>query len=104
MSAEKGLWREPTVGMDSSDAGQIAKSAVESAWQSMMGPGVPMWFSRAADAAKRVLQADEMLGLECVAALMAAVDRAEPEHRPAALELLLGVLEPPSGGMSFGLL
>lgn len=87
-AAKSGAWKEQAVSVDSDDAGQIARSAVEAAWQGMMGAGVPEWFSRAVSAAQIVLAQDELLGLDCVAALLDATKRADADRRPAALELL----------------
>lgn len=100
-AAAKCLWQEPPVSMDSDDAGRLAKSAVESAYATMLGPGVPMWFSRAVNAAKRVLLEDELLGLDCVAALLASAERANADQRPAALELLWLIVDSPAGTGSF---
>lgn len=87
-AAKNGAWKERTVSVDSDDAGKIARSAVEAAWQGMMGAGVPEWFSRAVSAAQIVLVQDELLGLDCAAALLDATKRADADRRAAALELL----------------
>lgn len=95
VAAAKGLWREPPVDAESADAGKIAKSAVEAAYGALMGPGVPAWFARAVDAAGQVASEDELLGLDCVAALLASTERAASDQRPAAILLLWSIMKYP---------
>lgn len=93
-AAAKSLWREPPVDAESADAGQIAKSAAEAAYGALMGPGVPAWFARAVDATGQVISEDELLGLDCVAALLGSTERAESDQKPAAM-LLWSVVKYP---------
>lgn len=61
---------------------------------------LPDWFLSCVEAVKTIIANDEMQGMECVAALLMATDRATAEQRVTAGRQLVGVLNPKQTGIS----
>lgn len=104
-AAKDGRW-DASVGKlgAESSVDDVAKATLESAMAQFRGASasVPQWFSGCVGAVRSVMAADEIEGLECVAALFLSTERADPVQRMAAIQQLLQVLDP-DGSPSMGL-
>lgn len=97
-TAKVGKWDMTVVELsEESSVDDIAKMALDAARRQLSGScdNVPEWFNYCLTATRIVTGEDEMQGLECMAALYMATDKATSEQKLTAIGKLLELLEPP---------
>lgn len=87
--AKDGAWEESKEEENEIDPEKIIRRTMAS----YMGGSVPGWFLDAVQATSYVLSVDKSKGIECVAALHEAAERAPAELRMAAQTKLLAVCQ-----------
>lgn len=72
---------------------------------SVMSGGLPIWFTRAIEATKTIMQINEIRGLECLAALHFSTRRASKEQKLSAVSMLVqaisSISQPRIGALPF---
>lgn len=96
--AETGNWDGNKVELDAPDDDDtvaVIRAAMDAAMTAMKNERtLPEWFMAALSATKTLMMADEMQGIECVAALYQATERTEGMTRMMALEQIASALSP----------